>query len=56
MVAIRKRDGKWHEELARVGWQLGAHAEALRSWVKRRIGELEREVYEFGRANGMLQA
>ena len=31
---IRKRDGKGHGELARVGRQLGVHPEALRSWVK----------------------
>ena len=31
---IRKRDGKGHGELARVGRQLGIHPEALRSWVK----------------------
>ena len=31
---VRERDGKGHGELARVGRQLGVHAEAPRSWVK----------------------
>ena len=34
VLEVREREGKGHGELARVGRQLGAHPEALRSWMK----------------------
>jgi transposase len=34
VLEIRRRDGKGHGEIARVGRQLDVHPEALRSWLQ----------------------
>jgi transposase-like protein len=33
VLEIRERDGNGHGEIARMGWQLDVHPEALPSWL-----------------------